>query len=93
MRVGVGEQVARFVPGPSQKESEAVARFVLAPLLHIAGHIINSRRRWRREISRPVCVLLDGGFYFFPVAPEIDQLNYVANVKQPTLINGRHDYT
>lgn len=40
-----------------------------------------------------VCVLLDGGFYFFPVAPEIDQLNYVANVKQPTLmINGRHDY-
>jgi hypothetical protein len=30
---------------------------------------------------------------FLCVAPEIDQLNYVAHVKQPTLmINGRHDY-
>jgi formylglycine-generating enzyme required for sulfatase activity/dienelactone hydrolase len=40
-----------------------------------------------------VCVLLDGGFYFFPAPPEIDQLNYVSHVKQPTLmINGRHDF-
>jgi eukaryotic-like serine/threonine-protein kinase len=39
------------------------------------------------------CVLLDGGFYFFPVPAEIDQLNYVPRLKQPTLmINGRHDF-
>jgi cephalosporin-C deacetylase-like acetyl esterase len=39
------------------------------------------------------CVLLDGGFYFFPVAAEIDQLNYVPRMRQPTLmINGRHDF-
>lgn len=39
------------------------------------------------------CVLLDGGFYFFPVPAEIDQLNYAPHLKQPTLmINGRHDF-
>ena len=39
------------------------------------------------------CVLLDGGFYFFPVPAEIDQLNYVPHLRQPTLmINGRYDF-
>ena len=39
------------------------------------------------------CVLLDGGFYFFPVPPEIDQVNFAPHMKQPALmINGRHDY-
>lgn len=39
------------------------------------------------------CVLLDGGFYFFPVPAEIDQLNYAPHLRQPTLmINGRHDF-
>jgi dienelactone hydrolase len=39
------------------------------------------------------CVLLDGGFYFFPVPAEIDQLQYVPRLSKPTLmINGRHDF-
>lgn len=39
------------------------------------------------------CVLLDGGFYFFPVPAEIDQLHYVPRLSKPTLmINGRHDF-
>jgi pimeloyl-ACP methyl ester carboxylesterase len=39
-------------------------------------------------------VLLDGGSYFFPVRPEIDQLHYVPRLSKPTLmINGRYDFT
>ena len=39
------------------------------------------------------CVLLDGGFYFFPVPAEIDQLHYAPRLRKPILmINGRHDF-